>query len=318
MPYMIMWGKELGKRDRAGWMLALLRPNHYCHRMPARRIETIAIPTEDGFAVRGDLYLPVPGEIAGIVVLCHGFKGYRTWGFFPFLAGRLAGAAVAALAIDFCLDGDLGGVARPDLFRRDTIRREIADLETVLSAIARNGLGGRVDRRKPLGLFGHSRGAVAATLAACDDEGVGALCTWSCPVHPDHFTPAQKERWRRKGEYDFTDTRDGARLALGIDYLDDLEASRDDYDLVRRVAGLRAPHLIVHGELDLAVGVGSARALYDAETSSDDKRLVIVRTGHTFGVTGDLDASSTDTPRALIEASDVTVDWFTRHFGKGT
>jgi len=304
-------------------------------------VETIEIPTGDGFAVRGDLYTRPGEKRPGIIVLCHGFKGYRTWGFFPYVAGRLVEAGFTALAIDFSFNGTYSAEwphtarppaedrfipfgpttppphIRPDLFRRNTIQREIADLIVILRAIARDGIEGRIERGAPVGLFGHSRGAVVATLVARENDSVGALCTWSCPVHPDHFTAAQKARWRKNGEYGFTDSRDGTRLALSTDYLDDLEANRDAFDLLRRVVDLRIPHLIIHGEADLAVGAGDARALHGAERLLTDKRLLVIRTGHTFGVTDDMEIFPKRTPRALVEASDTTVEWFTRCLEKG-
>jgi len=304
-------------------------------------LETIEIPTGDGFAVRGDLYTRPGEKRPGIIVLCHGFKGYRTWGFFPYVAGRLVEAGFTALAIDFSFNGTYSAEwphtarppaedrfipfgpttppphIRPDLFRRNTIQREIADLIVILRAIARDGIEGRIERGAPVGLFGHSRGAVVATLVARENDSVGALCTWSCPVHPDHFTAAQKARWRKNGEYGFTDSRDGTRLALSTDYLDDLEANRDAFDLLRRVVDLRIPHLIIHGEADLAVGAGDARALHGAERLLTDKRLLVIRTGHTFGVTDDMEIFPKRTPRALVEASDTTVEWFTRCLEKG-
>ena len=285
--------------------------------MPFHPIETIEIPAADGFAIRGDLYTPPDGSRSGLVILCHGFKGYRTWGFFPYLAECLAGAGIAALAIDFSFNGDLGGTARPEFFGKNTIRRERSDLDAVLRPITSNRLGSLAGSRVPVGLFGHSRGAVVATLAACENDAIGALCTWSCPAHPDHFTAAQKERWRRQGEYDFTDSRSGARLALSTDYLDDLETHRDAYDLVRRVETIRVPHLIVHGESDLAVRVEDARALHDAEKDHRDKKLLVLRTGHTFGVTDGSAMDIDNAPRALVEATHATVRWFARYFQKG-
>jgi dienelactone hydrolase len=280
-------------------------------------IETIEVPAEDGHPIRGDLYMPLDGSRSGLVILCHGFKGYRTWGFFPYLATCLAGAGMAALAIDFSFDGDLGGTARPDLFQRNTIRRERADLDAVLRPVVHERIGNLAGARVPVGLFGHSRGGVVAALAACENPAMGALCTWSCPAHPDHFTAAQKERWRRQGEYDFTDARGGSRLALSTDYLDDVETNREAYDLVRRVATLRVPHLIVHGEADLAVRVDDARALHDAEKELRDKKLLVLRTGHTFGVADGSAMDADNPPRALAEACVATVRWFARFFQKG-
>jgi dienelactone hydrolase len=285
--------------------------------MPFHPVETIEIPAADGLPIRADLYTPLDGSRSGLVVLCHGFKGYRTWGFFPYLASCLAGAGIAALAIDFSLDGDLGAAARPDLFRRNTLERERADLDAVLRPVLDDRRGTLAGDRVPVGLFGHSRGGVVATLAACENDAIGALVTWSCPAHPDRFTAAQKERWRIRGGYDFTDARGSMRLALSTEYLDDLEANRDAYDLPRRVAALRVPHLIVHGEADLAVRAEDARALHDAEGELKDKEILMLRTGHTFGVADAPAADTDEPPRALAAATRATVRWFNRHFGKG-
>jgi fermentation-respiration switch protein FrsA (DUF1100 family) len=84
------------------------------------------------------------------------------------------------------------------------------------------------------------------------------------------------------------------------------------------VADLQTPHLIVHGEADLVVRVGEARALHEAEKELHDKRLLIIRTGHTFGVTDDLETDMYKTPHALAEACDATVEWFAHYLEKGT
>lgn len=296
--------------------------------------DTIDIPAADGSAARGDLYLPSDRPPAGVVVLCHGFKGYKTWGFFPYLAGRLREAGLAALAIDFSLNGTFpernaaGNPAapprrtrytRPDLFSANTLEREIGDLAAALRSIENDGMGGRIERGASIGLFGHSRGGVSALLNALPSGRVRALCTWSTPDHPDRFTERQRTVWRRCGEYDFTDAVDGTRLSLSAAYLEDLERNHERYDLRRAAADLRTPYLVVHGEMDLAVPVRCAEALHDVARGLPEnaRRLVVLRTGHTFGVTDPPGMNTDDPPRALAEASDTTVEWFGAYLKKG-
>jgi alpha-beta hydrolase superfamily lysophospholipase len=286
--------------------------------MLAAPSETIDIATADGFAVRGDLYLPAGKPPMGIVVLCHGFKGYRNWGFLPFLAAQLASADIGAYSIDFSFNGTVDGtVVRPDLFGRNTLGRECEDLALVLRFVRENGLGRRIGKDAPLGLFGHSRGGVSAFVNAFGDDSVRALCTWAAPDDPDHFTARQKARWRERGEFDFADTRDGTRLALSSRYLDDLELNHDLYDLCRRAADLRVPHLIVHGSADIVVHVGRARSLHEAERGLRERKIMILATGHTFGVTGSPGQAMDERPRPLAEACDATVDWFRTYLRKG-
>jgi pimeloyl-ACP methyl ester carboxylesterase len=309
--------------------------------MFASTVETIEIPTADGFAVRGDLYLPAGQPPSGIVILCHGFKGYKSWGFFPYLATCLSNAGIAACSIDYSFNGTFPEIRdtedednaahapargtsfektrylRPDLFRENTLKREYEDLALVLRLVGENGLGHRVGPGTPLGLFGHSRGGVSAFLNALENDRISALCTWAAPDHPDHFTPKQKARWRQNGEYDFTCASDGMRLRLSSRYLDDLERNRDVYDLRRRATELHVPHLIVHGKVDLVVAVARARSLHEAEHRLQDKRIVILRTGHTFGVTDPPGVAPDEPPRPLVEASSATVEWYERYLKKG-
>jgi dienelactone hydrolase len=285
----------------------------------------IEIPTDDAHPIRGDLYLPQNSLPRGIVLLCHGFKGYKTWGFLPYLAERLRGAGVAALSLDLSHNGTFPApasapasgagslYARPDLFEQNTLRREFHDLRRAIRYVVAGELA--IDHRPPLpiGLFGHSRGGVAAILNAIEHTEVHALCTWSTTDDPDFFTPEQKTKWRRDGRYPFVVSTDGTQLAMGLRYLDDLEENREFYLLRERVRELRIPHLVVHGKADIVVDVASAVALHESEHHLRDKRLLIVPTGHTFGIQSTHAARVTHPPAALQHASDETVSWFETH-----
>jgi dipeptidyl aminopeptidase/acylaminoacyl peptidase len=207
---------------------------------------------------------------------------------------------------------------RPDLFARNTLRREYEDVRAVVQFVAGGGVAdvGAGGGGPALGLYGHSRGAVAAVLNAIEHPCVRALCTWSTSGDPDFYTRNQKERWRRDGEYAFTDI-DGTSMAVGLDYLNDLEANHSFYLLEERVRELRVPHLIVHGDADVVIQVENAHRLYDAETNLVDKRLVTLKTGHTFGVPYPAPDSLQRIPRALEQAADETVDWFARYVANG-
>src|SRR3954449_11529598 len=109
-----------------------------------------------------------PGERPAVVI-CHGFKGFMEWGFFPALAALLAERGFVAIRFNLSGTGMLPGderVTDPDAFRANTYSRELADLTAVLDATAAGAIApGRVDRGR-IGLFGHSRGGGIALLAA--------------------------------------------------------------------------------------------------------------------------------------------------------
>jgi len=289
---------------------------------------SVRIPTGGCWPVWADLY-PAADRLTepaadcpmSVVVLCHGFKGYRRWGFIPLLARRLCDAGLVALAIDFSHNGTDGGdppsptepnYRRPQRFRRNTMDRERRELVSVIRWL-RDREKGPFPRGVNVGLWGHSRGGVVALLAALDDPSISAVATWSAPVRPDNYTARQMDRWREQGEYAFIDSATGQRLALGLDHLEDLSSHRAEYAVGERAARLSVPHLVVHGELDLVAPV------LDAETFSRGagagtaapKKLVRLRTGHTYGV------GAGGSMEALERAIAETVEWFAQHLKTG-
>jgi dienelactone hydrolase len=279
---------------------------------------TTQIPTGDDHPVWGDLYRPHgnPRPFESVVALCHGMKGHRLWGFIPRLAKRLAAAGLPALAIDFSHNGVAGGDAGaaggpvyrdPGMLKRNTIDRERRDLAAVIRWV-RSGGGGWFAREARIGLWGHSRGGTSVVLNALDSpETVAAIATWSATAHADIYRPRQKKRWREAGEYEWLEGTSGQRLAMGVCFLDDLEARREEYDLAARLAGSSVPHLIVHGEVDLVIPVDNARRLASCRLAGADTELVLLRTGHTYGI------GRSDNPAALEAAIEKTVGWFKRH-----
>jgi pimeloyl-ACP methyl ester carboxylesterase len=273
---------------------------------------TCEIPAGEGCSIPADVYGTVASP--GAVVLCHGFKGHRRWGFIPWVAGELAAAGFCAVAIDFSHNGTARPAVVPGAetytdrarFQKNTLDRERRDLATAVEWIG-GGCCGCERPQGSIGLWGHSRGGVAAILVALDDPAIGALCTWSTVAHPDFYTARQKERWRSDGFFGFRDTATGTKLAMGIGYLEDLEQNHDRYDLAARAGGLEVPHLVVHGELDLAAPVRDAVAFFETPLAMAPKALLRLKTGHRFG------CKNGGSGPELDEAVHATVNWFERH-----
>jgi len=280
----------------------------------------ISIATRDEHPVLADWYAPLIMEnsVRHIIVLSHGFKGHRRWGFIPLVAARLAASGFGALAIDFSHNGRVGEDGRPatggaqviapSLFRANTIARELDDLAAVLRWIRDPQRGAKtlgLDKDVAVGLWGHSRGGVVSILTALEDDSISALVSWSASAHPDHFTERQKMQWREKGELAFKDYNGGMPLSMGVGLLDDIERHHDDYAAADRARDLAIPHLIVHGEHDPTVPVKESYRYYDTPTIRADKKLLRLLTGHTYGYDDGFIASE-----ALENATRATVEWF--------
>ncbi|MFL6291681.1 MAG: alpha/beta hydrolase family protein [Thermoanaerobaculia bacterium] len=270
------------------------------------------VPFTLGSKLHGLIDLPdEPGERPAVVV-CHGFKGFLDWGFFPYLAALLADRGFVVIRFNLSGAGMLPGddlVTDPDAFQANTHGRELADLLAVLEATGETLAPGRVDRTR-LGLFGHSRGGGNAVLAA-SREPVRALVTWASVADFDRYTPEQKNAWRRDGQFPVVNARTGQQLALGLGLLEELE-TRDDLDILAAARAVRAPWLIVHGEDDESVPVSEADRLAEASSGSHELFRELIHIGganHTFGARHPFVGP---TPQ-LIQALNATQRWFRRH-----
>ena len=260
-----------------------------------------------GKVLRGDCVTPDASTPCPVVVVCHGFKGFKNWGFFPELGGRLAAAGFAAVLFNFSGAGvgaDLLEFTELDAFAGDTISAQLDDLGCVLDAVHGQVFGaGRLDVGR-LAVLGHSRGGAVALLRARADHRIHAVASWSGIASLWRYSAREVAEWRRQGFMEFLNTRTGQRMRIDAGYLADLEANRQRFDVQAAVQALDRPILLVHGSEDLAVPEHEARELHAA--SGGRATLHPIRaTGHTFGVVHPWAGS---TP-AFDEATRVTIDW---------
>jgi dienelactone hydrolase len=282
---------------------------------------SFTLPAPSGGAIHGRIDEPAAPGPRPTVVICHGFKGFMDWGFFPALAEHLAEGGFLAVRFNFSGSGMEPGEDRAtDLegFRRNTFSRELEDLDTVLAAVLGEGdsgplAEGRVDP-EALGLFGHSRGGGTALLGATRGEHaerIGALVTWAAVATYDRFDEETKATWRREGALPVLNSRTGQEMPLGIGLLEDLEKNPGRLDLESAAAEISVPWRILHGEEDESVPVEEAERLYERARAAgvpvEHER--IPGTGHTFGAQHPFTGPTHELSRAMGS----TRSWFRQH-----
>jgi pimeloyl-ACP methyl ester carboxylesterase len=278
---------------------------------PARR-EPFRFESRPGAVLRGDIWTPgVPkdGADAGLVI-CHGFKGFKDWGFFPF-ASRTLATRLGCPVVSFNFTGsgigdDLESFSECEAFGHNTFSRECGDLDAVLDGLAEGRLGASSFKAiSRIGVLGHSRGGVATILSAERPE-VVAIATWAAIASPMRYA-ALFEGVEPGAAVEITNARTGDVLPLFPDVLLDLQANRQRFDLDASLMRSRVPLLVVHGSEDSSVPVEDGRHL--AAAGVDATLEIIEGAGHTFEVGHPFMGPSPE----LTAALSLTGDHFERH-----
>jgi len=240
----------------------------------------------EGQPILGVAHVP-PDEPRGVVIVAHGFKGYKDYGMFPRIATWVCGAGFIVHRLNFSHSGmtnDIARFERPDLFERDTWNKQVFDCRTVVEAVHRGDLpGGGL----PQVLFGHSRGGATVLLTAGRFADVPAfpqpagLVTAAAPSSTYNLSETQKETLRKGGFLDSPSSRTGQVLRIGPEWLREQERDPQSHDLLYLVSRIACPILVIHGALDPTVPVECAERIVGR--ASGRARTIIIDGGdHVF------------------------------------
>lgn len=270
------------------------------------------LPSPDGGPpVRGDVRVAQGQQPDRAVVLVHGFKGFRRFGFFPNLARAAAVRGYAAVTFDFSHNGigedGADTFSAMPLFAEQTHSRNVGEIHRVVDVLAGGALLGRPVRT--LGLMGHSRGGGEAVLAAAEDARIGALVTWAAIASAaDRWPPEQVAAWQAGCAVEIENARTRQQMPVGPAYWHDLQANAARLDIPAAAARVSVPWLIIHGDADTSVPVDEGHRLFEA--AGDSAELFVVEGGdHGFGGKHPYDGATPE----LRTVADATLDWFDTH-----
>jgi len=259
--------------------------------------------------LRGDVYLPADSRGAPVLIGCHGFKGFKDWGFWPETARRLRDAGSVVVVYNASGSGigeDLENFTETGGFEHNTISKELDDLGRILDAVFSRELNLRGADARRLGVLGHSRGGGVAVVRARRDPRIRSLATWAGVSTFRRFGADEVAEWRQRGLAQVVNARTGQIFRLATDFLDDLDRHGDAYEPREAVRGLQAPLLLVHGTRDETVAPEEAEVLHRAATPGLARLSLIPGTGHTFGAKHPFEGATPEFNQAL----ETTTTWF--------
>ncbi|MNM77878.1 Alpha/beta hydrolase family protein [compost metagenome] len=171
----------------------------------------------------------------GLILLAHGYKGFKDWGMFPYAAEFLS-RTHEVIAFNFSHNGigdDPLQFTELEKFAVNTYDQELSDLHALINYLqADNQL-----RSLPLFLIGHSRGAGVSLVYALDHpESVSGVISWNGVTNLDLFSDKQKEEMRRDGRSYVLNGRTNQQMPLDVIIIDDLERQQERYDIIGRLS----------------------------------------------------------------------------------
>ena len=240
------------------------------------KVTNWTLPGSDEQAIYGNTHWP-HSEAKGTLICCHGFKGYKDYGFIPLLCEQASQAGLISIRFNFSHSGmtnEIERFERPDLFEKDRWSRQIDDLKTVF---------GTAVPGQPTVVFGHSRGGVTSTLFAGQSPqgSLAGLITAAAPDYSCKMDDLAKDQLRAEERLCSPSGRTGQDLYVGLDWLEEIESAPDCYDPVRAAASVRCPMLIIHGDEDETVPTQCGHNLHQA-ASPNSELAIIQGANHVF------------------------------------
>lgn len=226
---------------------------------------------------------------APVIIVVHGFKGFKDWGFFPDISERLALAGYVTITPNLSRNGigyDFNTFEHLDKFAQNTVSHELNDLQTIINNIKNQSIGKKTIDPGRIALLGHSKGGGLAILKAAElgDE-INCIVTMSSVNTFFRFSDAQIKEWGKKGVIEIENSRTKQMMPINKTFLDDLEKNKNKFDILVAAENLENPALFVHGDSDETVPHSESEEIHE-KCKAYVKRLEILEDcSHTYGIT---------------------------------
>lgn len=265
------------------------------------KVESFALEGPKRSQIVGDLRFVERDSARPVIVFCHGFKGFKDWGCWPYFTEELAKRGFAVLSFNFSHNGIGANVlelTEIDRFKENTFSLEEEDLELVLKAILKRTFS-RCDPTQ-VHLIGHSRGGAAVLAVASRFREIKSVITLASISRTGSVTREQELAWRKDGVRYVVNMRTGQQLPLGVALLDDILA-RPAW-IEESVKKLNIPLHIIHGERDDAVPVAAAQELFS--WAKKGSLSIVSEANHVFGAKHPFQETTPQLEQVITECQD--------------
>ncbi|MBP1930551.1 alpha/beta hydrolase family protein [Ammoniphilus resinae] len=242
------------------------------------------IPLEENLFIRGDVEVAVGGDKKPVVILCHGFKGFKDWGFFPHTSNVLAEKGFAVIRFNF----SCSGVNNTDFdelekFSINTYSREQADLQALLNTLTTTTelpFTEHMDLSQ-IFLLGHSRGGGDSILFAAESSQIKGVISWNGISQVDIFDQSLKQQIKKAGIGFIENKRTKQQMPIRSIVLEDIKQNKERFDILSHLQHLQVPALFIQGAEDASRLI---EGFHQMERTAPNQVFVqIDGANHTFG-----------------------------------
>jgi uncharacterized protein len=267
-------------------------------------VERFSIELGNHLFIRGDVHTIPDETLKPVIILCHGFKGFKDWGFFPYAATELAKQGFNVIKFNFSCNG----VAEKDFdeldkFSVNTYSREQEDLAIILRHITNQPklpFANQFSIDK-IGILGHSRGGGNSILFAADQSEIKAVVTWNGIADVDLFDNTLKEQIRREGIGYIANARTKQQMPIRAIVLEDMEKNQERFNILSCLTALHTPCLIIQGMNDFQRLVQGFHKMRKAAPQLHF--FQIEDTNHTFGAVHPFQGTTESLEKAIYETA---------------
>lgn len=249
---------------------------------------SLKIKNKYGDNLNTDFRYPASKKALPLVIFCHGFKGFKDWGCFPYLLDKISSEGYFTVSFNFSYNGtgdneiEQSEFSRLDLFAKNTFSRELDDLGSVIDYLFSHKSEFNYDPNN-ITLIGHSRGGGIVILKTAEDQRIRKLVALSSLASFNRYSEVLKKKWKEVGYFEVLNARTNQLMRMDYSLIEDLENNKDRLDIQKAISKINVPTLIIHGTQDITVDYSNAEDLFSRSNKHYTELFLVDNTGHTFG-----------------------------------